>query len=108
MQTFILNHYPPVIRNIREIQQIAAAEDIEFSKLGAATKRTLDNMFVLTADITGVQRFEKMLGIRPKATQGLKERKSVILFNILTSPGLIITTSSPGPSGARMSFNPGE
>ena len=123
MQTFILNHYPPVIRNIREIQQIAAAEDIEFSKLGADTKRTLDNMFVLTADITGVQRFEKMLGIRPKATQGLKERKSVILFTMNRrkmglseletmlagySPGLKLIRAPDGPGLDVVMISPGD
>lgn len=33
MQTMILNHYPPVIKQIKDIQQIAKAEDIEFTKL---------------------------------------------------------------------------
>lgn len=123
MQTFILNHYPPIIRNIREIQQIAAAEDTEFSKLGAATKRTLDNMFVLTADITGVQRFEKMLGIRPKASQGLEERKSIILFTMNRrkmglseletmlagySPGLKLIRAPDGPGLDVVMISPGD
>ena len=31
MQTLILNHYPPVIKQIKEMQQIAKAEDIQVS-----------------------------------------------------------------------------
>lgn len=79
MQTLILNHYPPVIKQIREIQQIANAEDIEFSKLNLSINEVIRNMFVFTADETGVQRFEKLLGIQPKAAQGLDDRKIYIL-----------------------------
>lgn len=79
MQTLILNHYPPVIKQIKEIQQIAKAEDIEFSKLNVSINEVIRNMFVFTADETGVQRFEKLLGIKPKAGQSLDDRKIYIL-----------------------------
>lgn len=79
MQTLILNHYPPVIKQIREVRQIANAEDIEFLNLNASINEVLRNMFVLTANEYGVARFEKLLKIRPKAEQSLQERKTVIL-----------------------------
>lgn len=79
MQTLILNHYPPVIKQIKEIQQIAKAEDIEFSKLNTSINEVIRNMFVFTANETGVQRFEKLLGITPKAAQSLDDRKIYIL-----------------------------
>jgi len=79
MQTLILNHYPPVIKQIKEIQQIAKAEDIEFSRLNNSINEVIKNMFVFTANETGVQRFEKLLGIRPKAGQSLDDRKIYIL-----------------------------
>ena len=79
MQTLILNHYPPVIKQIKEMQQIAKAEDIEFSKLNVSINEVIRNMFVFTADETGVIRFEKLLGIKPKAAQSLDDRKIYIL-----------------------------
>ena len=79
MQTLILNHYPPVIKQIKEMQQIAKAEDIEFSKLNVSINEVIRNMFVFTADETGVMRFEKLLGIKPKAAQSLDDRKIYIL-----------------------------
>ena len=82
MQTLILNHYPPVIKQIGELQQIAKAEDIEFSKLNALFGTVSRNMFVTTADETGVQRFEKLLGIKPKVMQSLEDRKLYILIMI--------------------------
>lgn len=80
MQTLILNHYPPVIKGIKEMQQIAKAEDIEFSKLHAAIDGVLRNMFIYTAEETGVARFENMIGIIPKEGQRLDERKAYIAF----------------------------
>lgn len=79
MQTLILRHYPPVISRIREMQEIAKAEDIEFQKLNTAIKKASQNMFVATADETGVERLEGMLGIKPKASQGIDDRKVYIL-----------------------------
>lgn len=75
----IINHYPKVIRQIKEIQQIARAEDIEFEKLKAVTTQTIRNMFVYTADETGVKRFETVFKITPKASQSLEDRKAYIL-----------------------------
>lgn len=79
MQEIILNHYPPVMKQIKEIQQIARAEDIEFYKLKAATDKVIRNMFVYTADELGVKRFEKILGITPKAAQSMDDRKIYII-----------------------------
>lgn len=79
MQTMILDYYPPVIRRIREVRQIAAAEDAEFAKLDAAMAAALDNMFVPMADEAGTGRFESLLGIKPKVGQGLDDRKANVL-----------------------------
>lgn len=85
MQEVIINHYPPVIRQIKEIQQIARAEDLEFEKLKAVTTQVIRNMFVFTADETGVKRFEKVFKITPKASQSLEDRKAYILS--MMNPG---------------------
>lgn len=79
MQEIIINNFPPVIRQIREIQQIARAEDIEFNKLKILVSEVIGNMFVFTANETGVSRFEKILGITPKAAQSLDDRKLFIV-----------------------------
>lgn len=79
MQEIIINNYPPVIKQIREMQQIARAEDIEFEKLKILTTEVIRNMFIFTANETGVARFEKILGITPKAAQSLDDRKLFIV-----------------------------
>lgn len=76
----IIEYYPPVIRRIREIKQIAKAEDIEFSKLYEKAKEVEENMYLSTASEAGVIDFENMLGITPKTGQSIEERKAYILY----------------------------
>lgn len=78
MQTLILNHYPIVIQGIKEIGEMAKAEDIEFSKLRKQAKEAANNMFLVTAGELGVRQFEYLLGIKPKASQSIEERKFII------------------------------
>ncbi len=79
MQELILNHYPQVIKKMREIQEIAKGEDIEFQKLDVAIKRASQNMFVATADEAGLERLEGLLGITPNTSQGIEDRRLYIL-----------------------------
>lgn len=79
MQEIIINHYPPVIRQIKEIHQIARAEDIEFNKLKVNAKQVSDNMFVLTANEVGLERFENVLNIKSN-----NESLSIRRLNILS------------------------
>lgn len=80
MQKSIIEHYPPVLQKIKEIQQIAKAEDLEFKKLGLSAAKVLQNMFLSTATEEGVARFESMLGITAEAGQSLEKRKERIHY----------------------------
>lgn len=80
----IINYYPPIIKQIKIIQQIAKAEDIEFEKLNAEKDKIEQNMFVLTADEIGVERFEKILNI-DNALTDIESRKLYILANLCKS-----------------------
>ena len=80
MQKSIIEHYPPVLQKIKEIQQIAKAEDLEFEKLGLSAAKVLQNMFLSTATEEGVARFESMLGIAAEAGQSLEKRKEHIRY----------------------------
>lgn len=80
MQKSIIEHYPPVLQKITEIQQIAKAEDLEFEKLGLSAAKVLQNMFLSTATEEGVARFESMLGITAETGQSLEKRKEHIHY----------------------------
>lgn len=79
MQTAIIEHYPPALRQIKEIGQIASAEDIEFAKLRGMMDETIANMFIFSANEEGVRRYENILCIASNNKQKLEDRKLYIL-----------------------------
>lgn len=79
-KTPIIEFLPSFVSAYEEISQIMNTEQIEFDNLWTGFERTLDNGFIQSADIHGVEKFEKMLGITPLPIYSLDERK----FNILS------------------------
>lgn len=79
MQTAIIEYYPPAVARIREIKQIARAEDIEFAKLRGRMTSAVNNLFIFTANEEGISRLEKVLNITANKKQKLEDRKLYIL-----------------------------
>lgn len=79
MQTAIIEYYPPAVARIREIKQIARAEDIEFAKLRGKMTSAVNNLFIFTANEEGISRLEKVLNITADKKQKLEDRKLYIL-----------------------------
>lgn len=79
MQTRIIDHYPPVLRQIKDIQQIAAAEEEEFRCLRDGIKGCGERQFILTADGDGLSYFESVLGITPQRRDSIEERRARVL-----------------------------
>ena len=67
------------MQRFQEIQQITKGEQPEFDDLWDACQDTLDDQFVLSATENGVKRWERIMGIIPKGTDTLDERKFRIL-----------------------------
>lgn len=75
----LLSYWMPILRQLKEFKEIANTEEPELRYLLEAIDRTLNNMFIDTADEYGVKRFEDMMGIYPEAGTSLETRK----FNVL-------------------------
>ncbi len=75
----LIDYYPKVIRQIREMREICKAEQPEFDNVNAQADRLLANMFITTADYRGIERMEKEFGITPALGQDLEERRIQIL-----------------------------
>lgn len=82
MQTLILNHYPPIVQQFKEIQEITKAEEIEFSKLKEKTEEVIKNMFLFTATESGISKLETILGIKPKEEQSIEERRNYLYYSM--------------------------
>lgn len=80
MDRKLINYLPYVVRDYAEFQGITGAEQPEFENAWAAVDDLLNNQFIKTAGNLGLSRWEKILGISPKGTDTLDDRR----FRVLT------------------------
>lgn len=71
----LLSYWMPLLRGIREFQEIAQTEEPELKYILEAIDRTLDNFFIETADEQGIKRFESMMKIIPNDKDNLEIRR---------------------------------
>ena len=57
----LLGYWMPVLRQLKEFKEIAKAETPELKYILEQIERTLNNMFIETADEYGIKRFEDMI-----------------------------------------------
>ncbi len=75
----LLSYWMPFLRKIRELREIAKAEEPELRYLLEDRERVLDNLFIETADEYGIRRFESMMGIVPNESDALEVRRLRVL-----------------------------
>lgn len=71
----IISYLPPVLQEIGEFIQMAAAEQDVFDGIDAALTNLKEDLFLSTLTETGVKRWENILGILPKAEDTLETRR---------------------------------
>jgi uncharacterized protein YmfQ (DUF2313 family) len=76
----LINYLPPFIQEYREMATIMETEQFEIDRLWTEVENALADQFLLEATVNSVKRWESMLGISPKDTDTLEERR----FRILT------------------------
>lgn len=80
MDRNLIDYLPQVLKEVRELKLIFQSEQTEIADLWGSIDNALNDQFVIDATEYGVGRWEKILGIIPKATESLDARK----FRILT------------------------
>lgn len=71
----LAGHLPPVLRGVREIEAIMAAEQPDVALLWRAAEDALDNQFLESATEHGIARRESMLTIVPFSSDTLDDRR---------------------------------
>jgi len=75
----LIDYIPPILRDIREFLAIMQSEQPEVENAWSAADDLWENQYISSAGELGVSRWESILGITPKATATLDERKFEIL-----------------------------
>lgn len=76
----LIGYLPQFVQEYREIQHIMKAENPEIQKTEDETEIIKNNQFILSCNIVGIQRFEKLLGITPSAEDTLESRISRVMI----------------------------
>ena len=75
MDRRLVDYLPELLRQYREFQAICRMEQPEFALAWGTAEGLLNEQFLETAENVGLARWEKMLGIIPKATDSLEKRR---------------------------------
>lgn len=75
MNKALLEYLPPILQNVYELSAICAAQTPTFLEIEKAIETVLNNQFVESADISSIIRYEKMMGISPRGTDTLEDRR---------------------------------
>lgn len=78
-EVILLNYWMPLLRGLKDFQEIAKAEEPELRYLLEACDRTLNNMFIETADEYGIIRYENIMGLVPDIEDTLDTRRFKVL-----------------------------
>lgn len=82
MERKIIDYLPPYLTVYKEIKAIMEAEQPEFEIVWPQAENVLNDQFVSDSSTIGIERMEKILGIIPKKTDTLDERKFRILVKL--------------------------
>lgn len=75
----LIDYLPGFMQEYAEMRELMDAQQPDADAFNDGVSRVWANQFISDADDYGVNRWEKMLGITPKATDTLDERKFRIL-----------------------------
>lgn len=79
MDRQMIDYLPEIIKDFREYQTLMCIEQTEFEEGWAFAEYALQESVIMTATDYGLSRWEKMLGVTPKATETLDERRFKII-----------------------------
>lgn len=78
----MINYYPNIVKQIKEIQSIVDAEYPEFCELDTEREVVLTNAWLSTMDESRILQWEQILHITPLEDSTLQDRREVIIARI--------------------------
>ena len=75
----LLGHLPPFIQEYMEIREIMKTENPEFQLVEDESEIIKNNQFIQSCNLTGISKFEKLIGIVPSADDTLESRINRVL-----------------------------
>lgn len=76
----LIDYLPPVVKKIKDIQEICKVEQPYFDEATAEIENILCRAFITLADEKGIERLEKVYGLTPEQTATLEQRRVNLLI----------------------------
>lgn len=76
----LIGYLPPFIQEYQEIRQIMQAENPEFQFVEDESEIIKNNQFIQSCNLTGISRFEKLIGIVPSPDDTLESRINRVMI----------------------------
>lgn len=71
----LTDYLPDLFKSISEFKVLLESEELSIQTLWQTIMQSLDNQFILTSDIQGIERWEKILSIIPEPDDDLEARR---------------------------------
>ena len=85
-KNYVHRFQPNVVKDNDTMNNLYDVQADEIEKFNNETQNTINNLFIKSADLKGVQRQEKFFNINPNPQHTLEERKMIVLNKILYRP----------------------
>lgn len=76
----LLSYLPQYVQDYTEIQEIMQSSEPRLQSIEDAASELKDNQFIKTCDVTGISRYEDMLGMVPDVDDSLDNRIARVLI----------------------------
>lgn len=76
----LIGHLPEFMREYEEIKRITDTENPEFQFVVDSCESVRNNIFIESCNESGIERFEKLLGIIPTSSESLDARRSRVMM----------------------------
>lgn len=83
---YVSRYTPKIMENNDTMTSMYAVEGDEVKKLHGTIHEIINNLFIMTADVNGIQRWERFFNIKPNALHTLEERRMIVLNKVLYRP----------------------
>lgn len=85
-----IEYYPPVLKEIREINIIGEAMDTELDSVKKAREKIRDECFVYRAEDRGLERWERILSLKVTDENDVELRRFNILAKLMKNKSYLI------------------
>lgn len=79
-QVDLKDYLPPIMQEVAEIRELMDTETEVVNELYQRIEDSLNDQFVVSASVNGIQRYERMLKIKPTAGEDIETRRNRILL----------------------------